>query len=349
MSVLSTILIDHERFLRFVNLFDRAIGKVEPINRKVYFYAKTASLRAYGTDGCLTVNMNLGRIEHFDGFYVVPLDDLKLISSRETGEDVEIDFGTTLRFSKGAEFLSILHPISRDPRRKGSFTPEFSIEASDLSRVIDSGSIISREGQQVLLGAWNGRLFTLSEEYGHIGMAMMNFEAPDFAFEIPYETARHLVKALDVIKKEKIVIGYAKNLLGLRFTDGVFVSCALPAEEQVSRINEIFEMNDENGVEISVKILKDATSLCASFQRRNGGMGYLELSDMMRFSVLSQSSAYEYVHPIETREPVRVSVVPRKLHQFLSRFREKNAFVGVTKEYVLFKGRQAFFAIKRER
>ena len=212
MSVLSEILIDHDRFLRFVNLFDRAIGKVEPINRKVYFYSKASNLRAYGTDGCLTLNMNLGKVDHFDGFYVVPLDDLKLISSRETGESVEIVFGPTLQFSKGAEFLSILHPISRDPRRKGSFTPEFPIEASDIAHVLDSGSIISRGGHQVLLGVWQGKFFTLSEEYGHIGMAVMDFEAPDSAFEIPYETARHIVKALDVIKKEKIIMGYTKNL-----------------------------------------------------------------------------------------------------------------------------------------
>ena len=339
--------IKQDHFLRFVNLFDRAVGTVEPINRRVYFYARLSTLRAYATDGCLTIDVELGNVdESFESFYVAPLDNIKLISRNANPEDVEIHFGEKLEFFKGAEYLSVLHPFSRNPKRRGTFVPKVETRSSEFLHVIDIGSIISRAGQNILLGAIEGKFFALCEEYGHISAASMKLDMDPFLAEIPYETARHLVKTLDIIQNEKLKLGVSESTIGLKFSDGVIGICTLEASEDMDSLEKFLEI--QNGdILLSTKMLKTASALCAKFQRQNNGRGYFELSDRLRMGVLSQSSAYEYVQPIKSNDHVRVSIIPKKLNQFLARIHEKNVYLSITNDFVMFNGKDALFAIKR--
>lgn len=339
--------IEHSHFLRFVNLFDRAVGTIEPINRRVYFYSRSNVLRAYATDGCLTIDMRLGDVDkHFESFYVAPLDNIKLISRNTNIEDVEIQFGEKLEFSKGSEYLSVLHPLSRNPKRRGTFAPKVEVKSSELVHVIDVGSIISRAGQDILVGAINEKFFALCEEYGHISIASMKLSMEPFMAEIPYETARHLVKTLDVIRSEKLTMGFSESTIGLKFSDGVIGVCTIEANEDIDNIEKFLEIK-KGDILLSTKMLKTATSLCAKFQRQNRGKGYFELSDRLRIGVLSQSSAYEYIQPVKCKTHVRISIMPKKLNQFLTRIHEKSVHLDITNEFVIFKGKNALFAIKR--
>jgi hypothetical protein len=340
-----TIKIDHLSFTRFVKIFDRAIGTIEPSNRKIYFYTDGSCLVAYGTDGCLTLELRLGKIAAFDDTYVSPLDDLKLLLSREKKEDVEIKFDSSLQISKGSEMLSILHPFARNPKREDGFVPIHDVEIAQFRKMIDTGSIISREGQMVFLGSKSGKLFSLSEDRGHIGISFMNFEDESFAIEVPYESMRHIVKTLEILKNEKLRIGY-DPVFGMEFSDGKIKVCSTEAYDTAQRIDEFIDFGMFD-LEIQVKALRDGASLCSTFQRRNGGRGYLELSDSMRFGVISQSSAYEYNYPILWGGKVRVEIMPRKAHQFFSRIGEKYIEVGLKDEYLIFKGVHSIFAVKR--
>ena len=347
MSVLAKARIEHDRFLRFVNLFDRAVGTIEPLNRRVYFYSRFNTLRVYATDGCLTIDMHLGDVtKHFESFYVAPLDNIKLISRNANLDNVEILFGEKLEFFKGSEYLSVLHPLSRNPKKSGAFVPKVEVKSSELAHVVDVGSIISRSGQDILVGVINERFFALCEEYGHISIASMRLIMDPFMAEVPYETARHLMKALDIIRSEKLMIGISESTVGLKFSDGVIGVCAAETNEEADKVEKFLKIG-KGDIILSTKMLKTGTSLCARFQRQNRGKGYFELSDQLRMGVISQSSAYEYIQPVECRTHVRVSIIPKKLNQFLTRIHEKSVHLNITKEFVIFKGKNAIFAIKR--
>ncbi len=340
--------IDHEYFLKIINLLDRAVGTVEPINRRVYFYSHLDALKVYATDGCLTVNVNLGSVSHFKSFYASPLDSLKLLSKSGEKADVEIRFGTKLEFLKGSEYLSILHPIANDPRKRGVFTTEVEVKASEIAHVVDIGSIILREGQETIVGATHGMFFALCEEYGHLSIASMDYSGVPFVAAIPYETARHFVKMLDVIRDEKLKLGHSQNIIGLKFSDGVITVCNMEINnEMVNGIERFLPIRKLEGTRIETRILKEGASLCSRFQRKNGGKGYLEFSNQFRIGVLSQYSAYEYVKPISLSKQVRVNVIPKKLSQFLSRVHEKCVKVVIDEDFLIFKGKDELFAIRR--
>ncbi len=205
---MSKIKIDHSKFARFVRIFDRVTGTIEPSTRKVYFYSDSQNLMAYGTDGCLSVDLMLGNITPFEGFYSVLLDDLKLLL-REKSEEVLMEFGPTFQISKGVEMISILHPFVQNPKKKDEIETDQVVDTVQLRRTLDIGSIISREGQMIFVGAQNGKFFSACEDYNHTGLAFMNFHGENFAVEIPYESVRHLVKALDSIREDKIEFGYS--------------------------------------------------------------------------------------------------------------------------------------------
>ncbi len=342
------IKIDHEYFLKIVNLLDRAVGTVEPINRRVYFYSHRDILKAYASDGCLMVNVTLGNVSGLKGFYASPLDSLKLLLKSGEKSDVEIHFGTKLEFLKGSEYLSILHPVANDPRKRGAFTTEIEVKASEIAHVVDIGSIILKEGQETIVGATRGMFFALGEEYGHLSIASMDYSGIPFTAAIPYETARHLVKMLDVIRDEKFKFGHSKDIIGLKFDDGVVTVCKMKIDdEMVNGIERFLPIRKLEGVSIEAKILREGASLCAKFQRKNGGKGYLEFSNQFRIGVLSKYSAYEYIKPVSLGEKVRVNIIPKKLNQFLSRIHEKNVRVVADEIFLIFKGKSELFAIKR--
>jgi len=341
---MSKIKIDHSKFARFVRIFDKVTGTIEPSTRKVYFYFDSQNLMAYGTDGCLSVDLILGNIAPFDGFYAVLLDDLKLLL-REKNEDVVMEFESTFQISKGTEIISILHPFVQSPRKKDEIETDQIIDTMQLRRTLDIGSIISREGQMIFVGSQRGRFFSACEDYGHTALSFMNFRDKDFAVEIPYESVRHLVKALDSIKENRIEFGYSKDM-GMKFSDGKFTVCSNFLQDN-GRIEEIMNF-DGTDFEIPVKALREGATLSARFQRRNGGRGYLELSEMMKFVVLSQVSAYEYTYPIQWGNAIRIPIAPRKFQQFFSRISEKYVKAGLTDRHLIFKSMQSMLLVKIE-
>ncbi|BBJ27574.1 hypothetical protein [Athalassotoga saccharophila] len=337
------IRIDQSKFKRFVRIFDRVSGTIEPSMRRVYFYTNLSKLMAYGTDGCLSIDLELGSIDSFDGFYTVPLDDLKLLL-REKSEEVRMNFGSNLYISSGTEIISILHPLVQNPRKFDRIETEEKIYTSQFKKVLDLGSIISREGQMIFVGIGE-KLLCASEDYGHTGIAFTEFKGGPFSAEIPYESVRHLVKALDAVREDKIEIGYTSGI-GIRFSDGMMSICSTPSD--IGKINELlnFEAGD---FEIPTKAIKEGSTLAARFQRRNGGRGYLELSNTMKFIVISAISAYEYNYPIECGKMLRVAISPMKFQRFFSRLNEKYVKVGINHEYLVFKGLQSLLIVKIER
>ncbi len=346
---MKAIKIEHKRFIKSVNLLDKIVGNVEPINRRVYFYTHSNVLHAYATDGCVSVNLMLGKMEHFDDFYVAPLDNLKLLS--KSGEDnVEIRFGSKLEFLKGPEYMSVLHPFARDVRKRGAFSAKFEIKSSDFARTLDLGSIILREGENVLIGILEGEFFVLSEQYSHISVAFIKMPGEPFISTLPYESARHLVKGLSVIGSENVKMGYSETLIGLKFSQGVITLCKSPAEDvQMDKIEKFLEARKFQGIRADVKKVKDGALLAAKFQRKNGGRGYIELSDKIRIGVISQHSAYEYSQELQTTLDVRVPIIPQKLNQFLSRLKEKEIKIVFTEDMLFFIAKKALFAVKNEK
>ncbi len=340
-----TIRIDHQNFFRLIKIFDRSIGTIEPAKRKIYFYTDQSKLMAYGSDGCLTTELEISNGDLGEKFYIAPLDDLKMLLSREKDEIVEMKFDSTLQISKGTEILSILHPFGPDPRVVSELSASFKVGKVQFRNAMDIGSILLREGQNAFLGSRKGKLFSLSEDHGHIGIAFMDFEGEKFEFEIPYESIRHAVKVFEILKSEKLNIGY-DHFFEIDFDGGKMRICNSPSYG-VSQKIDYFMDSKTLDFEVQVKALKEGASLCANFQRRNGGMGYIEFSDKMRLGVTSQSSAYEYTYPIMWGGRVRIQIIPRKIQQFFSRIGEKYVGVGISDEYVIFKGIQTIFAIKR--
>ncbi|HEU23536.1 MAG: hypothetical protein C0176_02040 [Mesoaciditoga sp.] len=338
------IRIDQSKFKRFVRIFDRVSGTIEPSMRRVYFYTNLSTLMAYGTDGCLSVDLEIAPIEPFDGFYTVPLDDLKLLL-REKSEEVRMNFGSNLQISSGTEIISILHPLVSNPRKSDHIETQDKIYTSQFKKVLDLGSIISREGQMIFIGTGFGKFLCASEDYGHTGIGFMEFKGDPFSAEIPYESVRHLVKTLDAIREDKIEIGYSSKI-GIRFSDGIMSICSTPSD--TGKINEFLNF-DVSDFEVPVKALKEGSTLAARFQRRNGGRGYLELSDMIKFIVISAISAYEYNYPIEWGKTLKVAISPMKFQRFFSRLNEKYVNVGLNHEYLVFKGLQSLLIVKIEK
>ncbi len=334
-------------FEKGVGILDKVVGSVEPINRRVYFYTKKGLLLAYASDGCLSASVALGRAEEFEDFYVAPLDNLKLLI-KGRNEDVEMRFSNKFEIVTGPEYMVITHPYARDPRKKGAFAAKIEVNRREFCHTLDRGSIILREGQEVIVGARNGRFFLLCEENAHVSAAFMNISMDEFLARVPYESVRHLLKALEILSQEKIIIGNSKDFIGLKFSYGIMTMCKLDATDVNPKdVENFLKFGESRGIQVERKLLKEGASLSSKFHRKSGGRGYIEFSDKLRIGVLSSYSAYEYSRPIDTTLKAKFPILPVKLNQFLSRIPDRKITVTVRNNTLLFIAKNAIFAVKK--
>lgn len=346
---MKTIKIKHDHFVKSVNLLDKIVGNVEPINRRVYFYTREDVLVAHASDGCVNIFIALGRMENFNDFYVAPLDNIKLLS-KSGNDDVEIRFSSKLEFLMGPEYISVLHPFSRSIQRKGRLAAKFELKSKDLAYTLDLGSIILKEGQDVVIGIVKENFFVLSEEHSHIAIAFTKMEGDEFVSTFPYESARHIVKGLNIVGNETMKVGYSDELIGLKFSNVIITFCKSNTQEiSVKKIEDLLNIKEKKGLKVEVETIKAGTSLAARFQRKNGGKGYIALSDKIRVGVMSQHSVYEYSKDVMTGLNIRLAVNPQKLNQFLSRLKEKYVEMFFDGKMLFFSSEKAIFAVKTEK
>ncbi len=341
------IKIARETFEKAISVLDRVVGSVEPVNRRVYFYTLAGKLFSYASDGCLNASFVLGKLDNIEAFYAAPLDNLKLLV-KGRNEDVEMRFGEKLEILTGPEYIAVTHPYARDPRRKGSFVARHEVNRKKFCHTLDVGSIILREGQEVIMGVDAGTFFLLCEENSHISASQMKLPMENFIAKIPYESVRHLLKSLDVLSQEKITIGSSENLIGIKFADGIMTLCKYhPGDMDLESVRTFLDFGTVSGTKIDLKLLKEGASLASKFQRKNGGRGYIDFSDKIRIGVLSPYSAYEYSLPIKINLKARFSILPMKLNQFLSRLHDRKITLLLRRNTLFFVGKQAIFAVKK--
>ena len=309
-----------------VEFFDRLTGTLEPLHREVTLYSpRTLAMRA--SDGCLVAELALPwmKVDLGKRVLTVSLDPLKAFLKQAEGE-VELLIGRDLRLTHGKDVLTL------ETRRRG-YLPEWpraeevaQVPCQRLRSVLDFASVHLTDADSVELGTWRGKLYAAGFTDGHLAAALTPLEAKrGFSVLLPYGSSRHLVKCLELGKRETLILELPDGAPVLR--GGPLRIAFLDragARDLQGALEFLFDEHAPPLWVIRAPELRMLASRAARMQRNGASVASLRLyPNRVEAVVESEHGTYRsFEEVLITRNPARCDVRVRmeRLNSLLARF-----------------------------
>lgn len=258
-----------DKLRSLIDFFDRLIGSLEPLRRELLFFWE-GGLKLGATDGCLFARLSLPGVDFSPKriTMAVPLDPLKGFI-REIKGDVEIEIGEVfkLRADKNTLEIRARKKPKVFPWPKGTVLGE--VSSAKLRSVLDFPSVHLTDADVVKLVASRGVFYVLGYSEGMLGVSKWQWGLDgSFRLIIPYASARHLVKCLELVKKEKIVVEMVE---GFPFFKAGALRLAItgevPKDDPSHLLDTFFSAHKGPMWAIALKAMKAMFSLAAKMEK----------------------------------------------------------------------------------
>lgn len=332
-------------FKKITNFLDAFCGTVEPSFRNAYFYYDN-SLRIFATDGCAELYLNVTKeFLPFEGVAIVPVQYLKgIIKGTKLNDDslvkISVEDNEIFFELEGMKLNSKIEKLGEDEIK--DLNKNFTLlNRNKLVFFIDSMDFVSAsasEGDVIDLFTVENNIF-----FGYIcNFYKLNaLFAPskiDFHKEIPFISARHIVKSLNLLKKNVILdFGIDKNHIILH-TSGVFIRICSSQPDFKKDI--IIQKDNFEEKEINTRELKNALGkLYVTFTESN--IAYLVLKENNSFIYKEEkNSKISFKLPYSFKNQYIIPIHIRKLRSILSRMSENLKIALNDKEMILLDEKQ---------
>jgi len=195
---------------RIYRIFDKFTGTLEPTFKVInLLYNKKLILHA--TEGNAELSMEEEEVQPFSGIYRLPLNVLKLVlqwGSDESEVTLQLKESDIVMSSK-EEYLQVKNAASRNMIRvleEGYTIAE--MDRENFLKNLDFASVCLEEGEKLEFVVYNHELLGIGPAGSLACVAKLGSSPLDrfIVGGIPYTTTRHLVKSLEFIECEKLVM-----------------------------------------------------------------------------------------------------------------------------------------------
>jgi len=181
-----------------------------------------------------------------------------------------------------------------------------------LRSVLDFASVHLTDADSVELGTWQGKLYAAGFTDGYLAAALIPLEAKrGFSVLLPYGSARHLVKCLELVKRETLILELPDGAPVLR---GGPLRIAFLGRAAVEDLQGVLEfLFGEHGPPLWViraPELRKLASRAARMQRNRASVASLRFySNRIEAAVESEHATYRsFEEVLMTRNPVRCNI-----------------------------------------
>ena len=218
-------------------------------NKKVVLFFHSDGLKLYASDGCLEAIFKLKQdVEPFSGSYVLSIKTLKLFI--EAIEDQEIYFTFKkegIQVKQNTEMLSVNNAPIKNTPQQSVFSILGDFQTNEFLTGVDFSTVHMPENEDCYLFVFDGILYVLTV-YDKVfclyntQLACKNIEAA-----VPYQSVRHLIKALGLLKTETFRLGESslQDRIGFQTTGNLTSICSRKLEtqegERVLRLIQLYE------------------------------------------------------------------------------------------------------------
>ena len=308
---------------RAVRLLDTAAGS-EPLNRYVLLYSEKA-LRMRATDGTLVVDFPIAGERPVEHAYVLPIDPLRHFL-RGKKEEVELVVGKEVRLASEGETL-VIRPVRKKkppPLHKPPAASE--ISRSLLCSALDFSSAHLAQGDHMQMLVRDRELVCVGVSDSHVAGSKIPFGVHDSAcFIVPYESVRHLVKVLGLIRRKTVMCAVSGE--GVAISAGALGLCLYGAGCRQDTVQEIasflFSHRCSSFWTVELSKIKKIISRAARIQRLAQAQAAITLgADRISVSVRHRESVFSSgTEPLYAENPRSFEIALRtdKLSSLLAR------------------------------
>ena len=189
---------------RAFDFFDKIIGRTQ--EKRYIFLGGPQNIFLLGSDGLITAQLILKEGLSLPYTYRLPLDLLRAFLKDLSEEELKIEIGPSLRFRGQREVLELKEIkqtkllLSKTKREKS-----VSLNLSTFCRILDLASVISEEGEEIIIFFHANTLGVIGENKNFLVCAFMPFSGNQtHVFSLPYTSTRHLVKALKIVTEKRV-------------------------------------------------------------------------------------------------------------------------------------------------
>lgn len=214
---------------RLLEICEKFAGSVEPGYRYIHFYY-WKGLKIFVTDGCGKLEIPLNKkINAFDGSYAFPIDRAKVLKEQRN-DNVDIWIKTKdkdLLITTSEETLELKNAFSPErPKMERKFEGLFDQKLTVFKKAINFASSPGDEGDTLGLVSTSNKIAIIAQSSNLTTISFLRTDMErELAVAFPYVTARHLVKTLEHIKAEKVIVGEGIRDLGLKIGKLLFSIC----------------------------------------------------------------------------------------------------------------------------
>ncbi|RKX45297.1 MAG: hypothetical protein DRP27_04485 [Thermotogae bacterium] len=264
--------ITREELRKIYRTFDKLTGTVEPSYRVLHFFYRDG-LTLFATDGVAKLEFLASEMPSFDGIYSIPLNDLKVVLQGQRNEQITFEFsGKNVNIFTESEFLQVRNA------QRSDFPFHVSNGFEDICRVfltsfqesLDFASVVLEEPENAGFVIFDNAMYVVGISHNVGCVAKVGNTELDRLFlgEVPYVTARHLVKSLSEIQEQnRLTIGFNGDEISLtcgRFAYHVMLEPSLP--RSTTRLLKL--ISSVNGEEMDLRELLATLKKAYTFHPR---------------------------------------------------------------------------------
>ncbi|MFW6121322.1 MAG: hypothetical protein ACOC80_10560 [Petrotogales bacterium] len=335
---------------RLLEICEKFAGSVEPGFRYIHLYY-WKGLKLFVTDGCGKMEIPLNKkIEPFDGSYAFPIDRAKVLKEQRN-EDVYIRIktkGKDLLITTPEESLELRNSFSSErPKMERKFEGLFDQKLTDFKKAINFASSPGDEGDTIGLVSNEKRTAVVAQSSNLTTISFLNTEINrELAVALPYVTARHLVKTLEHIKSDKVIVGEGIRDIGLKIGRLLFSICR-DTEVNIDKEILILPENIETASNYSKRHFQYALRKMCRIVGRGFSVLLIQNEKGTQFLSKAGTTKYEiYIDRNHYSNQTIAKVEPHRLRSAISRMGgEKIKMIVYNKKMVLSDSKDRYFAL----
>jgi hypothetical protein len=335
---------------RLLEICEKLAGSVEPGYRYIHFYY-WKGLKLFVTDGCGKLEIPLNKqIESFSGSFAFPIDRAKVLKEQRN-DDVDIRIRTKnkdLYISTPEETLELKNAFNPEkPKMERKFEGLFDQKLTDFKKAINFASSPGDEGDTVGLVSNSKKIAMVAQSSNLTTISFLNAEINrELAVAFPYVTARHLVKTLEHLKSEQVMVGEGIRDIGLKIGRLLFSICRDTEATIDRKILSLPENIKESSVYSKKHFQYALRKMCRVVGR---GFSVLLIQNEKGTHFLSKAGNTKYEIKIDKRpykNQIIAKVEPHRLRSAISRMGgERVNITTFNKQMVIHDQAKRYFAL----
>ncbi len=291
------------KFSKLLEFCNKLTGSEK--NRKVLHFFYNNGLKMYASDGCLEATFKLNQeVEDFLGTYALSIKTLKLFI--EEADDQQIEFTLNkegIRVRQNTEILSVNNTPSKTIPQQSLFGILGDFQTNEFLAGLDFSTVHMPENEDCYLFVFDGILYVLTVYDKVFSLYNTQKMCKNLEVAVPYQSVRHLIKALRLLKTEQFRLGesVSQDRIGFQTTGNLTSICSRSLEtKEGERLLKLINLYDrfEPVHQINREILKKSVTKAERISPSLPIKMTLE-SDRITFELKSSSFYYSCVDEID--------------------------------------------------